>query len=120
MFKLLPSYSLKGAVHEPDRRFLLAAIIVGSAFALIGVMLAIHWSTVSTVIRNASNVTNLTNVLDSLDKSNQTLFNILLPVFGAWVGVVIAFYFGSEQAKKAQETLVKALSPQDEGSHSTR
>ena len=30
-----------------------------------------------------------------------------MPIFGAWVGVVVAFYFSTEQAKRAQETLTE-------------
>jgi len=41
------------------------------------------------------------------------LFNILLPVFGAWVGVVIAFYFGSQQKKRVQDTLEKVITPEE-------
>jgi CBS domain-containing protein len=61
---------------------------------------------------SGSNLTNVREMISEFDRSNTTLFNILLPVFGAWVGVVVTFYFGSEQARKAQETLVQALSPE--------
>jgi uncharacterized membrane protein YraQ (UPF0718 family) len=85
-------------------------------------MLIIHYITVYTVVTRVGTTTIITknrtstistntvvilDVLDRLDRSNQTLFNILLPVFGAWVGVVVAFYFGSKQAKKAQEALTE-------------
>ena len=41
------------------------------------------------------------------------MFNILLPIFGAWVGVVIAFYFGSEQTKRVRDTLEKVLTSEE-------
>jgi hypothetical protein len=52
-----------------------------------------------------------------LDRSNQTLFNITFA--GIWrTGCCSSsFYFGSEQAKRAQEAqenLVEALSPREE------
>ena len=103
----------------PDRRFFLAAIIVFAAFALVASMLAIQSYTVTTVISkiplSASKTgSNLTALLTNINQSNQTLFNTLLPVFGAWVGVVIAFYFGSKQAEIAQETLAKTISSDEE------
>jgi hypothetical protein len=110
-------------------QLLLALIIVVAAFLLIGVMLSIQYSTTNLAISNYGKQTDkekngtliITEVLQSLDRSNQTLFNILLPVFGAWVGVVVTFFFASEQTKKAQEvqqslqqSLVQALSPEEE------
>jgi hypothetical protein len=82
-------------------------------------MLDIQSATVGSIIQkiadtsDASKVTALNGLLESTDRSNQTLFNILLPVFSAWVGVVIAFYFGSEQTTRVQKTLDKALSPEE-------
>jgi hypothetical protein len=108
-------------------QLLLAMIIVVAAFLLIGVMLSIQYSTINYAItkygttRGTNGTLIINDILQSLDRSNQTLFNILLPVFGAWVGVVIAFFFSSEQVKKAQEiqqslqqSLVQALSPEEE------
>ena len=82
-------------------------------------MLAIQSYTFTTIVNKvASNTSktgsNLTSLLTTVNQSNQTLFNILLPVFSAWVGVVIAFYFGSKQAEIAQETLAKTISSEEE------
>jgi CBS domain-containing protein len=97
--------------HYPQYR--LSRIIIVFAFVLIAGMLIIHYITTYYVITsNPGNATAVGNILDRLDRSNQTLFNILLPIFAAWVGVVVDFYFGSEQARRAQETLVEALSPE--------
>lgn len=63
---------------------------------------------------NASNTANIKDLIDKVDSSNQTIFNILLPVFGAWVGVVVAFYFGTEQAKKAQDALKEQAKSADD------
>lgn len=109
----------KSNAATPDRRFFLAAIIVFAAFALVASMLAIQSYTVNTVISkfpfNGNKTgSNLTNVITTVNQSNQTLFNTLLPVFGAWVGVVIAFYFGSKQAEIAQETLAKTITSDEE------
>jgi hypothetical protein len=98
--------------YQDYTKYRLSRLIIAGAFVFIGGMLAIHYVTVYHVITtNGVNATAIGTILDRLDRSNQTLFTILLPVFGAWVGVVVAFYFGTEQARKAQETLAQALSP---------
>ena len=104
-----------------NAQFWLAVAIIIPAFILIEYMLIIQDNT-SRMIANelfsnisqlsGSNLTNVREMISEFDRSNTTLFNILLPVFGAWVGVVVTFYFGSEQARKAQETLAQALSPE--------
>ena len=91
-------------------------------------MLFIHYVTLENVLNSQyitdKNVTAVKEIIDHVNTSNQTVFNILLP-FGAWVGVVVAFYFGSEQAKRTQadfteqaknthDVLIKALSPDEE------
>jgi hypothetical protein len=101
------------------KQFWLAVLIIAPAFILIVVMFGIQSATVGSILNkidqttDASKVTALNELLDSTDRSNQTLFNILLPVFSAWVGVVIAFYFGSEQTRRVQDTLDKAISPEE-------
>jgi hypothetical protein len=79
------------------------------SFVFIAVILSIHSDTLTRVLTSAkitdANVTTIKELIDHVDTSNQTIFNILLPVFSAWVGVVVAFYFTSEQAKRAQEAL---------------
>lgn len=97
-----------GAQHLPTEFRLSRYIIVG-AFVFIGAMLLIHFVTLQSVITSptitSKNPLDIKDLIDKVDTSNQTIFNILLPVFGAWVGVVVAFYFGAEQAKKAQDAL---------------
>jgi hypothetical protein len=100
--------------------FSLSLVIIIGAFAFIGAMLIIHFITLYSVITTKfasitdRNLTAVKDLITSVDSSNQTIFNILLPVFGAWVGVVVAFYFGNEQNKRAQQALVKAYSPEEE------
>jgi hypothetical protein len=69
----------------------LATIILISVFGLILVMLVIHiWSIDFMMTRQ--NVTGF----QEIEKANIGLFSILLPLFGAWIGTVIAFYYGKE------------------------
>jgi hypothetical protein len=97
-----------------NAQFWLAIAIIIPAFILIGYMLSIQDNTSKMLINRTSlsNSTNQRDMIAEFDRSNTTLFNILLPVFGAWVGVVVTFYFGTEQARHAQETLAQALSPE--------
>ncbi|NIP61472.1 MAG: hypothetical protein GWN01_05055 [Nitrosopumilaceae archaeon] len=91
------------------RRFVLALLIIIPAFGLIGGMMIMQAHTsliISSSLDEDIDKTELerkTQLIDQLNESNQTFFNILLPVFGAWVGAVVAFYFGSENLDKAQE-----------------
>jgi hypothetical protein len=102
-----------------NAQLVLALAIIIPAFILIAYMLSIQDNTSKMLVdklfpkgTTASNPTNRTEMIAEFNRSNTTLFNILLPVFGAWVGVVVTFYFGSEQARRAQETLAQALSPE--------
>lgn len=105
-----------GKAGESKGQLYLALIIIVGAFIFIACMLAIHYLILTQVISpnkvTDKNVTAMMELIDRVDTSNQTIFNILLPVFGAWVGVVVAFYYGSEQAKKG----IDALSAQAESS----
>jgi len=57
---------------------------------------------------NQENFTERTNAVSEsfakLEKSNHDVFNMLLPMLGAWVGAVVAYYFGSKNLDKAYET----------------
>jgi CBS domain-containing protein len=86
-------------------RFWISCIIIVSSFALIAYMLGIQHATITTNTNEQN-----PEVIKEIHLSNQTVFNILLPVFGAWVGAVVAFYFGAENLQKAHDTLEKALS----------
>jgi hypothetical protein len=87
--------------------FWIAFIIIFASFVFIAVMLYIHYISLQNVLNSKNitnnNVTTVKDLIDHVNTSNQTIFNMLLPVFGAWVGVVVAFYFGNEQAQRTQQ-----------------
>jgi len=60
--------------------------------------------------KNFDNTTStyLIEAFEKVDKSNQTMFNIILPLLGAWVAAVITFYFGSRSLDKVQDANEKA------------
>lgn len=97
------------------RRFLLAMLVILASFILIGYMLVQQnqmteqfFNIIESKNFDNATSTNLIEAFEKIDKSNQTIFNIILPLLGAWVGVVIAFYFGSRNLDKAQEATEKA------------
>lgn len=89
-------------VH-PWRRFILALLIIGPSFALIGCMIFIPMSDMS----------------DKTRAFYGDFFQVILPLLAAWVGAVIAFYFSSESIEKAQETLQRVMTPKDDLSSRT-
>jgi hypothetical protein len=70
----------------------LAFIILVSVFGLILVMLVIHIWSILYMMNNPADKTGF----QEIEKANIGLFSILLPLFGAWIGTVIAFYYGKE------------------------
>lgn len=42
---------------------------------------------------------------DALKEISQNVFNGLLPLFGAWVGAVLAFYFSKDNFQTASESV---------------
>ena len=60
-----------------------------------------------------------TNAYRDVNTGNQTFFNILLAVFAAWVGAVVAFYFGNENLAQAQQTLRETLTAKQQLSKKT-
>ncbi len=48
--------------------------------------------------------------LQETEKSNQDTFNILLPVFAAWITTIVAFYFHSRSHEQSQNTINKLIS----------
>lgn len=52
---------------------------------------------------------------DALKEISQNVFNGLLPLFGAWVGAVLAFYFSKDNFQTASESVrdtVREFNPQ--------
>ncbi|MEO9306709.1 MAG: CBS domain-containing protein [Nitrososphaera sp.] len=98
----------------------IALIIIGLSFFFIGYMLWMQDHTTSEIRSQiegminshgiSSNQTALLAALQETDKSNQSTFNILLPVFAAWVTAVVAFYFHTQTQNQAQDTIQKLSS----------
>jgi hypothetical protein len=104
--------------QQPSSQYGFSRIILIGSFVFIGVMLFIHYITLENLLNSQyitdKNSTAIKELIDNVNTSNQTVFNILLPVFGAWVDVVVAFYFSSEQEKNTHDILIKKLSPDEE------
>jgi hypothetical protein len=116
----------------------LALLIVVPAFILIFYMLSIQQGTNNEALSSARNLTSLnatsidalTDFYRELFQSNQTMFALMTTVFGAWVGAVVAFYFGAKNLAAAQgsldkiqqsqgEAIKRAISPQEKLSSTT-
>ena len=104
-------------------RIRLGILIIAPAFILIAFMVYMQYSTsietmetLKTLVNedNPQKITAVADVFDNVNASNQSFFNILLAVFAAWVGAVVAFYFGSENLQQAQQTLKQVLSAKQE------
>jgi hypothetical protein len=98
----------------------LALLIVVPAFILIFYMLFMQQSTITQAVTavgmnsaDATKVTALTNFYRELYQSNQNMFALMTTVFGAWVGAVVAFYFGAKNLQAAQGSINKIQ--QDQG-----
>ena len=68
------------------------------------------FSLVSDVNFDNSTKSKLIENFDNISQSNQNVFNMLLPLFGAWVGAVVAFYFGAKNLDAAHKATEKAQS----------
>jgi hypothetical protein len=116
----------------------LALLIVVPAFILIFYMLSIQQATNNEALSSAGNLNSvndtridaLTGFYREIYQSNQNMFALMTTVFGAWVGAVVAFYFGTKSLAKTQDSLDKvqqsqgeairkALSPQEKLSSTT-
>lgn len=115
--------ALEGSKLKGKGSFVLALIIITAAFILIGAMLSMEHSLTTSaldqmsknpqIFTNTTHTQNFKDTVEKIQQSNISVFNILLPVFGAWVGAVVAFHFGKENLNKAQET-IKTLSRKPE------
>ena len=88
---------------KATRRFWISILIIAPSFVLITVM--IFFVTYLTTPKN--------------EEILEKLLLGLLPLLAAWVGAVVAFYFGSENLAQAQQTLEKSLSAKQELSSKT-
>jgi CBS domain-containing protein len=100
----------------------LALLIVVPAFILIFYMLSIQQATNNEALSSVTNVSSLngtqigelTGFYKEIFQSNQNMFALMTTVFGAWVGAVVAFYFGAKNLAAAQGTLDKIQQTQGE------
>ncbi len=97
----------------PDK---LALIIIGMVGILIGFLVYQMINMNNTQLQNINNYVNdptaKINLIKDINGSTQNLFNALIPVFGAWIGAVIAFYFGAknnENVFRSYETAQKSV-----------
>ncbi len=91
---------------------IIAILIVAATFALIGSMVFLVQHSQqqqidivqrfldSNVINGTEAKTLIQDSFQSLGDKNKELFNILLPVFSAWVGSVVTFYFTKRKQNK--------------------
>jgi hypothetical protein len=92
----------------------IAAILIVGAFIAIGIILLSHMTTTGSTIdvykasKNDTMRTNVSNFFKDVNASNLNIFSIIFSLFGAWVGAVLAFYFGAQSLERAHESLNKA------------
>jgi hypothetical protein len=92
----------------------ISVFLIGGAFILIAIILGIHFYSASIIITQFNNSdpppTNDERVdfFGEINTSNLNLFSIILTLFGAWIGAVLAFYFGSQSLDKAYSSLSQA------------
>ncbi|KAA2280476.1 hypothetical protein [Candidatus Nitrosocosmicus sp. SS] len=93
------SNNLGGIFHDQ-----LAKILIFSIIGLIVGLIIIHVYGVVFMMGIAGDEIKQ-KAFDSINTSNQNLFNALLPLFGAWIGAIIAFYFGTKNMDKVYDSL---------------
>lgn len=96
-------------------RGLVAFTIIFLSFGILFLMLVIQSNETSNAIEKIALIADQSNFAEKaksinetfaqIEKSNQNVFNMMLPMLGAWVGAVVAFYFGSRNLEKAQEVI---------------
>ena len=110
---------VKNAIGGGMANGLAIILIVGVIGAIIG-LIAIHQHTLTmnqntykdilNIITNKSNplygdktstiLQSFQNYYRETNISNTNLISVLLPVFGAWVGAILAFYYGNKNMEK--------------------
>lgn len=86
----------------------ISVALIGGAFILIAVILAIHFYGTSTIVTQSNSAKPPATNEEKVTASNLNLFSIVLTLFGAWVGAVLAFYFGSKSLDRAYSSLSQA------------
>lgn len=93
----------------------IAVLLIGGAFVIILAILAIHSYDTGIVLNQISNnpTTEQLQLYREINNSNLNVFSIIFSLFGAWVGAVLAFYYGSQSLEKAYNSLTQAQSSID-------
>lgn len=92
----------------------ISLFLIGGAFILIAFILGIHFYSSSIIITQFNNSDppptkeERVDFFGEINTSNLNLFSIILTLFGAWIGAVLAFYFGSQSLDKAYSSLSQA------------
>jgi hypothetical protein len=92
----------------------ISVVLIGGAFILIAFILGIHFYSSSIIIIQFNSSTppptseERVDFFGEINTSNLNLFSVILTLFGAWIGAVLAFYFGSQSLDKAYTSLRQA------------
>jgi hypothetical protein len=105
-------FKLLGKITSKIFQDQISVFLIGGAFVIIAFILAIHLFNTGGITSTFDN-TNASNeeridFFREINTSNLNLFSIILTLFGAWVGAVLAFYFGSQSIDKAYSSLNQA------------
>jgi hypothetical protein len=105
-------FKLLGKITSKIFQDQISVVLIAGAFVIIAFILAIHLSNTGNITNtfNNSNASNEERIdfFREINTSNLNLFSIVLTLFGAWVGAVLAFYFGSQSIEKAYSSLNQA------------
>jgi hypothetical protein len=95
----------------------LAIILILGSIVILIVVVALYQATISynqalyrdIIVDNRINDSNVLNSFQSFYRettaSGTNLLSILLPVFGTWVGAILAFYYGNKNFEKTVDAL---------------
>jgi len=90
----------------------LGIVLIGIVSILIGFLIFQNYSMTNIQLTNVGNYAdNSTERIDLIDKINSSFtnfFNVLIPVFGAWIGAIIAFYFGAKNNENVYHSFAQA------------
>jgi hypothetical protein len=92
----------------------IARLLIAGAFVLIAIILAIHFYSTQFLLDSfkasstTHNAADFTNFYRDVTSANINIFGIILSLFGAWIGAVLAFYFGSQSLNTLRSSLNQA------------
>lgn len=101
---------LKGIQYNVSDK--LGIVLIGIVSILIGFLIFQNYSMTDTQLTNVKSYTNSTteriDLIDKVNSSFTNFFNVLIPVFGAWIGAIIAFYFGAKNNENVYHSFAQA------------